>query len=235
MERLGIDAYKIPSADLINIPLLEYVAQKQKPVLLSTGMNTLEEIDEAVQVVLRFNNRVVIFHCISLYPAAHDKIDVCFMNKLQERFQPLPVGYSGHEIDDLPTLVAVSRDAHIVERHLTLDKKMKGSDHAGSLEPQQLEKLIKDIRDIEVILGKPKKVFYDELVPLREKLAKSIVAQTSIPAGTVIAAHMLTIKGPGNGIRPSLLPDIVGRVAAQDIKEDTHVPLAALDWPKKYI
>lgn len=231
MEKLGVDAYKIPSADLINLPLLEYVAQKNKPVLLSTGMSTLEEIDDAVEAVLKHNNRLVLFHCVSLYPCPEDKIDLKFMGVLRERFAPLPVGYSGHEIDLLPTITAVARSAVVVERHLTLDKTMKGSDHAASLEPRQFKELIDSIRRIEKIKGAGEKVFYPELRPLREKLAKSIVARVRIPSGTVILADMLGIKGPGYGIKPGLMSDLVGKVAQVDVAEDTHLPLDALHWP----
>lgn len=231
MEGLNVDAYKIPSADLINIPLLEYVAQKNKPVLLSTGMSTLDEIDDAVEAVLKHNNRLVLFHCVSLYPCPEDKIDLKFMGVLRERFAPLPVGYSGHEIDLLPSITAVARSAVVVERHLTLDKTMKGSDHAASLEPQQFKELVDSIRRIEKIKGAGEKIFYPELQPLREKLAKSLVASVRIPAGTVISADMLAIKGPGNGIKPSLAGELIGRRAAIDIEEDTHLPIEALHWP----
>jgi len=235
MERLEIDAYKIPSADVINTPLLEYVAKKDRPVLLSTGMNTMEEIEEAVHAVLKHNNRLIIFHCLSLYPSPDDKINLSFMDVLRRRFSPLPVGYSGHEMEMLPTIAAVSMGACIVERHMTLDKKMKGSDHAASLEPNQFKELVASIHKIEKIKGVPKKIMYPELVPLREKLAKSIVAKVAIPAGTVIAVEMLAVKGPGYGIKPSLIRDVVGRVAQAAVAEDTHIPLDALVWPKKFL
>ena len=153
------------------------------------------------------------------------------MDVLKERFSPLPVGYSGHETGSLPTLTAVARGAMVVERHLTLDKTMKGSDHAGSLEPSELGDIIRSIRQIEKINGVPEKIMYPELIPLREKLAKSIVARTAIASGVKITAGMLAIKGPGHGIKPSLVGDVVGRIAQQDISEDTHLPKEALQWP----
>ncbi len=170
MHTLNIGAYKIPSADLINIPLIEHVAKKDRPVLLSTGMNTLEEIDDAVDAALRYNSRVIVMHCLSLYPSPLDKINLAFMDVIRERYSPLPFGYSGHEVGMLPTLAAVARGAHVIERHLTLDKTMKGSDHAGSLEPQELQELIGSIRTTKAILGKPEKVMIPELIPLRAGL-----------------------------------------------------------------
>lgn len=233
LDKLNIDAYKIPSADLINIPLLEYVAQKDKPVLLSSGMNTVEEIDDAMRAVQKYNRRVVLFHCLSLYPSPEDKINLRFMDVLKKRFHPLPIGYSGHEIDLLPTLAAVAQGAHIIERHLTLDKTMKGSDHSGSLEPHQLKELVDTIRRIEKINGVAEKIIHEELIPLREKLAKSIATKKAIPAGTVITRDMLTIKGPGHGIAPGKLDDMVGRVAEVDLDEDVIVPKEALGWVKR--
>lgn len=230
---LNIDAYKIPSADLINIPLLEYVAKKNKPVLLSTGMNTLDEVHDAVKTILKYNNRVIIFHCLSLYPSPEEKINMRFMDVLRDEFAPLPYGYSGHEPGLLPTIVAVSRGAQIVERHLTLDKTMKGSDHAGSLEPHEFKELVDSIRRVELIMGSADKTIYDELVPLREKLAKSVATKVAIPAGTVIRKEMLTIKGPGTGIAPKNIDNIVGRIAKIDINEDVILPKEAINWSKK--
>lgn len=235
VEQFSIGAFKIPSADVTNTPLLEYVANKGKPILLSTGMSTMEEIEEAVSAVLRHNNRLVIFHCLSLYPSPEEKINLSFMEVLRRRFAPLPVGYSGHEMELLPTLAAVAMGAHIVERHLTLDKSMKGSDHAASLEPQKFRELVSSIRQVEKICGVPEKIMYEELKPLREKLAKSLVAKKTIPSGTVITADMLCAKGPGHGIKPSRMGEVVGRVAQADISDDSHIPNEALKWPRRFL
>lgn len=232
LEELSIDAYKIPSADLINIPLLEYVAKKNLPVLLSTGMSTLPEIEAAVAAIIKHNHRLILFHCLSLYPSPEDKINVRFMDRMKSIFAPLPIGYSGHEIDLLPTLVAVSRGACIVERHLTLDKAMKGSDHAASLEPHEFKELVHSIRRIESILGSAEKVMYEELKPLREKLSKSIVTRQQISKGTRITEAMLTAKSPGNGISPLELPHIIGRRAGVDLERDVALPKEALSWKR---
>lgn len=229
---LDIDAYKVPSADTINLPLLEYVAKKGKPVLLSTGMSSMEEIRDAVEAVLKHNKKVILFHCISLYPSPEHMINVRFQDVLQKEFAPLPVGYSGHEMDLLPTLVAVSRGAKVVERHLTLDKKMKGSDHAASLEPHQFKELVESIRRVEKILGEDKKVMYAELTPLRDKLAKSVATKGVIKKGTRITSNMLTVKGPGTGIKPGDMKHLIGRIAQKDLDEDVIIPKEALNWKK---
>lgn len=230
MEKLGVDAYKIPSADLTNIPLLEYVAKKNKPILISTGMNTEEEIHDAVHAILPFNNRIILFHCLSLYPAPEDKLDMRYMDTLAREYAPLPYGYSGHESDQLPTIVASSRGAQIIERHFTLDKTMKGSDHAASLTPAEFGDLVKNIRRVESILGSDQKKMYDELKPLREKLAKSVATRVAIPKGTVITLEMLAVKGPGGGIPPRKIKDLVGKVSQQDVPDDVLLPSEALTW-----
>ncbi len=233
LESFDVDAYKVPSADTINIPLLEYIAQKNKPILISTGMNTFDEIQDAVSTVLKHNKRVVVFHCLSLYPSPEHMIELAFMDTLRKAFHPLPVGYSGHEIDLLPTLAAVARGAVVVERHLTLDKKMKGSDHAGSLEPHELKELVDSIRRIEKILGTGGKTMHAELKPLREKLAKSVATTRAIKKGDVLTRDMFTVKGPGTGIKPRDMEKLYGLVAESEMGEDTIVPLSALTWKKK--
>lgn len=233
LERLGIDAYKIPSADVTNLELLSHIAKKNKPVLISTGMSTEEEIEAAIDAILPHNTRIVLFHCVSLYPCTHDKLHIRYMNTLEADYRPLPVGYSGHESDLLPTLVAVSRGASIVERHLTLDKSMKGSDHAASLNPEEFTELVNSIRDIEITLGQNKKVMHPELIPLREKLAKSVATNVRIEKGARITADMLAIKGPGTGISPAKLMQMVGKIAQEDIDADCLLPVNALDWPTR--
>jgi sialic acid synthase SpsE len=232
MEKLGVDAYKIPSADVTNLPLLEYVATKNRPVLLSTGMSTLEEIDQAVGVILKKNQRLIIFNCTSLYPCPPEKVNLRFMEVIKNRYKPLPFGYSGHEMGRLPTLAAVSMGAQIVERHFTLDKTMKGSDQAASLEPHELKEVIKNIKEIELAKGGREKIIYEELNPVREKLAKSIASAVDIPKGTLIREEMLCVKGPGSGIKPVLIREVIGKEAQQEIKKDTIIPLQALGWPK---
>ncbi len=232
VAQFDMAAYKIPSADVTNIDLLSYVAQKDRPILLSTGMSTEEEIEDAVKAILPYNKRLILFHCVSLYPCQHEKLNMRYMETLRQTYSPIPVGYSGHETDLLPSLVAVARDAVIIERHLTLDKTMKGSDHAASLNPQEFKSLTDSIREIEKILGKNERILYPELLPLREKLGKSLVSAVAISKGTRITKAMLTAKGPGNSIPPSKIDLIVGTIAQEAIEEDCVLPVSALTWPR---
>lgn len=152
LEDIGVDAYKIASFDVTNLPLIEDVAKRNKPIILSTGMSTMEEVDEAVSTILKHNNRLVILHCVSIYPTPDDKLDLAVIQAMKKRYRPLPIGYSGHEPDFLPTLVSVSMGAHVIERHFTLAKDMKGPDHKLSLTPEEMTECMKSISRIEVMM-----------------------------------------------------------------------------------
>ena len=229
LEELGIPAYKIASADCSNLPLIEYVAKTGKPVLLSTGMSDLAEVDEAVATVRRHNDQLVLFQCTSTYPADNDQLNLRVIQTYKTRYGCV-VGYSGHERGLAPTEAAVAIGANVVERHFTIARTMIGPDHAASLEPDGLKRLVRNIRNIEKALGSPEKKMLDAERPVRDRLAKSIVARKDIPAGTKITAEMLTVKGPGTGLRPNVLPYLVGVVAESAISGDTLVPAEALKW-----
>ncbi|MCC6176783.1 MAG: N-acetylneuraminate synthase family protein [Chloroflexi bacterium] len=229
LDGLGIPAFKIASADCSNLPLVEYIARTGKPVLLSTGMSDLAEVDEAVETVRRHNDRLVLFQCTSTYPCDNDQINLRVMQTYRERYGCV-VGYSGHERGLAPTEAAVALGANVVERHFTIDRTMIGPDHAASLEPSGLQRLIRNIRNIEKALGSPEKRILEPERKVRERLAKSIVARQDIPAGAVITAEMLTVKGPGTGLKPGVLPLLVGIVAEAPIAGDTLVPAEALRW-----
>jgi sialic acid synthase SpsE len=229
LDRLGIPAFKIASADCTNLPLIEYVARKGKPVLLSTGMSDMAEVKDAVATVRRHTDRLVLFQCTSTYPCDNDQINLRVIPTYRERFGCV-VGYSGHERGLAPTEAAVALGASVVERHFTIDRTMIGPDHAASLEPMGLQRLVRNIRNIEKALGSPEKRVMESERKVRERLAKSIVARTDIPAGTVIRSDMLTVKGPGSGLKPGYMPLLVGVVAESPIREDTLVPREALRW-----
>lgn len=227
---LGVPAFKTASADLTNLPLLDYTASKGRPMFISTGMATLDEVTEALEVVRkRLDEKVVLMQCTSLYPCDNDKLNLRVMQRYRDRFGVL-VGYSGHERGLAPTEAAAALGACVLERHFTVDRTMTGPDHAASLEPEGLRRLIRNIRNIERALGDGEKRMLPEERSVRDRLAKSIVAAREIPAGTVISADMLTVKGPGSGLLPRHLGDLCGLVAEQAILADTLVPVEALGW-----
>jgi len=229
LMEIGIPAFKVASADCTNLPLLEYIARTGKPVLLSTGMSELSEVDEAVETIRHHNDQLVLFQCTSTYPADNDQLNLRVILRYKERYGCV-VGYSGHERGLAPTEAAVAIGATVVERHFTIDRTMIGPDHAASLEPEGLQRLVRNIRNIEKALGSPEKQIMDGERKVRERLAKSVVARRPIPAGATITADMLTVKGPGTGLKPSAMPLLVGVVAESPIEEDTLVPAEALGW-----
>jgi sialic acid synthase SpsE len=230
LDELGIPAFKVASADLTNLSLLEHTAKKNKPVILSTGMSTLDEIDLAVETVRKFNDQVVLLQCTSTYPADNENINLRVMNTYRARYGML-VGYSGHERGLAPTEAAVALGANVIERHFTIDRTMVGPDHAASLEPEGLRRLVRNVRNIEKALGSADKQVMDGEWSVRERLAKSVVAATEIPVGTKITSDMLTVKGPGTGLKPVEINSLIGRVAQQTVGLDTIVPKEALSWP----
>ena len=230
LDELGIPAFKTASADLTNLPLLEHIARKGKPMLISTGMATMEEVSEALAAVQRLlPDGVVLMQCTSLYPCDNDKLNLRVIQTYRERFGVL-VGYSGHERGLAPTEAAAALGACVIERHFTVDRTMVGPDHAASLEPEGLRRLIRNIRNIEHALGDGVKQLLSEERVVRDRLAKSIVASRDIPAGAVIRLDMLITKGPGDGLAPRHIPELCGVVAEKSIRGDTLVPSEALGW-----
>src|SRR5215208_1132216 len=181
LDDLGIPAFKVASADCSNLPLIEYLAKKGKPVLLSTGMSELSEVDEAVATIRRHNDQLVLFQCTSTYPADNDQLNLRVILTYQARYGCV-VGYSGHERGLAPTEAAVAIGAKVIERHFTIDRTMIGPDHAASLEPDGLKRLIRNIRNIEKALGSPDKHVLEGERAVRDRLAKSIVARQDIAA-----------------------------------------------------
>ena len=218
LEDIGVPAYKIASADLPNLDLLACVAAKKKPLLVSTGMSTLAEIDTTAAFLRRAGAEFLLLHCNSSYPTAFKDVNLRFIRTLRERFDCL-VGYSGHELGIAVSEAAVVLGACVVERHFTLDRTMKGPDHAMSLEPTGLKKLVRDIRNTEAAMGTGVRVMSRGEYMNRRVLGKSVVATRAIRAGEVIGADMLAVKSPAHGLSPQRMPDLVGRVARRDVPE----------------
>ncbi len=223
LEEIGVHAYKIASFDVTNLPLLEYVAKKGKPILISTGASTLEEIDRAIETILAHNNRLIVNHCTSLYPTPDEAIDLNMVRVLKERYRPLPVGYSGHELDILPTLASIALGASTVERHFTVDKKLHGSDHHMSIEPAEFKEMVEGIKRMTKIMGASEKRIHDAELPIRAKHAKSIVSAVDIEEGALITKEAIAFKSPGTGINPSHIEMVVGKRAKVAIPADTVI------------
>ncbi len=224
---IGMDAWKIASFDLNHKALLEFVAKQNQPIFFSTGMATLEETDEAVNTILKFNKQLIINHCVSIYPTPNEDLNLGAVSFFKEKYSPLPIGYSGHEIGFIPTIAAVTLGACTVERHFTLDKSLPGPDHATvSLDPPEFGEMVRQIRRIEKAVADKRKYIHESEIRHRNKHGKSVVSKVAIPAGTVISANMLAFKSPGHGIKPTLVHTVIGKKARTNIPGDTIITSA---------
>ena len=219
MESINVPAYKIASRDLTNIPLIEYIAKTGKPMILSTGMAILEDIDDAVRTIRKYHDKFALLHCTSEYPTPYEHVNLRRIFTLKERYKCL-VGSSDHTIGIMIPVAAVALGAKIIEKHITLHRYMKGTDHAGSLEPEGISKVVRDIRNFEKALGDGKFEFKDYLLDSRNKLARSLVSKTPIKKGEALREDMLTLKSPGTGLLWRERYKILGKVANRDIDID---------------
>lgn len=220
LDAIGVPAFKIPSGEITNFPLLKKIAEKQKPVILSTGMATLGEVEEAV-VYLRKHGaqEIVLLHCTTSYPAPIHSVNLRAMETLRCAFK-VPVGYSDHTEGITIPIAAVAMGAQVIEKHFTLDRTLPGPDHRASLEPDELKAMVKAIRDVERAFGDGVKGPNEEERKILPVVRKSIVAKRDIHAGEIIREDSLAIKRPGTGIEPKHLSSIIGRKARRRI--DTH-------------
>jgi sialic acid synthase SpsE/sugar phosphate isomerase/epimerase/CBS domain-containing protein len=219
LETCNLAAYKIGSPDLTNFPLIEYVAATGKPMLLSTGMSTEEEVRRTLAFLEERQAEYALFHCVSTYPAAAEEINLRFMERLRE-WSRRPVGYSGHDTGTAISLAAVAMGARMLERHLTLDRTMRGPDHKASLEPAQFIEQVRAVREVEASIGVPQRWITRGETLNRRVLGKSLVAASDIPANTTITRGMLTSKSPGLGLSPQFVDKLVGRTLPRAIARD---------------
>lgn len=232
LEAMNTPAIKLPSAVLTDLGLLEYVARKGRPMIVSTGMSTIEEVDQAVDRILRHTDQLILMQCTSAYPSEFVDVNLRVMETFRVRYGVL-VGYSGHERGISVSEAAAALGACAIERHFTKDRTLPGPDHAASLEPQGLQKMVRDIRQIEMAMGSGEKAIAPAEVPVRARLGKSVVAAEPIAAGAVITAEMLTAKSPGDGIPANQMDELVGRIAPVDVARDVVLPRDALEWQRR--
>lgn len=221
LERIGVPFFKMASADLLNFPLLEHTAKKGKPIIISTGMSTMEDVDAAVQHLRKFTSKIVLMQCTSTYPSKPELIHLNVLKTYAARFPDTVLGYSGHESGVVISQAAMCLGACVVEKHFTLDRTMRGSDHAASLELSGFRDLVMGRRKVEKALGGFVKCLQPGEAPMKAKLAKSAVSTMPIKKGTVVTREMITFKSPGDAIPPHKIDDVlVGKTAKKDIEED---------------
>ena len=220
LAEMDLPLYKIPSGEITNLPFLDHVARKGRPIILSTGMSTLGEIEEAVTVLRTAgNNRLTLLHCVTEYPAPYAEVNLRAMHTLRVAFG-LPVGYSDHTPGYEISIAAVALGAEVIEKHFTVDRSLPGPDHAASLEPDELEQMVTAIRHVEVALGDGIKAPARCELPNISVARKSVVASRSLIAGQRLTAEDLDIKRPGNGIAPRLKPMLIGRTLSAGLEKD---------------
>ncbi|EIJ66932.1 NeuB family protein, partial [Candidatus Nitrosopumilus salaria BD31] len=222
LEQFDLPAYKIASADLTNFPLLLHIIKTGKPLIVSTGMSNMEEIEKTVLFLKENNAQFILLHCNSTYPAPVETLNLEMIPVLKEKFQ-VPIGYSGHEPGIVSTLTATILGAVMIERHITLDKTMEGLDQAASLEPNEFKELIKNIREAEKAKGKPiKKMTRGEILQ-KEVLGKSIITKTDVNEGNIFSEENLDVKGPAKGLSPQFFYEILGKKSKRNIKKGNYL------------
>jgi N-acetylneuraminate synthase/N,N'-diacetyllegionaminate synthase len=220
LEEIGVLAYKIASGEITNFPLLEHIARKAKPIILSTGMSTLQEIDEALKTIRAMGGEeIVLLHCITSYPAKMEEANLKAMVSLKHIFG-LPTGLSDHTQGITASVAAAALGACVVEKHFTLNRNLPGPDHKASLEPAALNDLVSAVRDVEKALGSGIKEPTKDEEEIKLIARRSIVAVIDIPEGIIIREDMLDLKRPGTGIAPKNLKKIAGKRAKRAIPRD---------------
>ncbi|WP_127717834.1 N-acetylneuraminate synthase family protein [Halobacteriovorax sp. HLS] len=223
LEKFGVSVYKIASMDLVNLPLIRHVAKTGKPIIISTGMSTLGQIEDAVHAVLKEgNSNLMLLHCNSTYPAAPEEMNLKAIQTLKSTFN-VPTGLSDHTFGLFVSHTALVLGANIIERHYTLDRTMEGPDHILSSEPAEMAALVEMAKSIPIILGDGVKTIQpNEYIALNQQ-RKGIYSRVDIKEGQLITQDMLTIKGPGGAILPKYLDIVIGRTAKTNIESDLPI------------
>lgn len=228
LDEIGVPAFKIGSGDLTALPLLDFIARKKKPVILSTGMAYLEEVQSAVQSLREAGCReLALLQCVSSYPADPEDANLNVLKTLRATFD-VPIGFSDHSLRNEIAIAAVALGANIIEKHLTLDTNLPGPDHRVSLTPEDFRNLVQAIRVVEVARGDGIKRPKAGEENVREVARRSIVASCAIPSGATITREMLAFKRPGTGISPTQWKNVIGKRAVREIPADTLINLKDL-------
>lgn len=225
LEELGCDMWKIPSGEITNYPYLLEIAKTHKPIILSTGMSTIEEVRECYELLKKNGaGEITLLHCTTQYPTEYEDVNLKAMLTLEKEFG-CKVGYSDHTRGIEIPVAAVAMGATVIEKHFTLDKTMEGPDHKASLEPNELSNMISMIRHLEKALGNGEKVPADTEIPNKAVARKSIIAKRDIAKGEVLSEENITTKRPGSGISPMKWNEVIGTKAIRDFVEDELIEL----------
>ena len=220
LDQLGVSAFKIPSGEITNVLLLKKIAETKKPIILSTGMATLGEVEEAVLYLRQHGaQEIILLHCTTSYPAPIHSVNLCAIETMSCAFK-VPVGYSDHTEGITIPIAAAAMGAKVIEKHFTLDRSLPGPDHQASLEPDELKAMVQAIRDVERAFGDGVKLPCEEEMAIKNVARRSIVAKIDILGGALIQSEDLAIKRPGTGIEPKYLDVLIGKKARKVIAKD---------------
>jgi len=237
LGKLEVPAFKVASGDLKNIPLLRYIAGFQKPMIVSTGGGTMEDVNRAYDAVMPINSQLCVLQCTAGYPAAFDELNLRVITSYRERFPNTIIGLSSHDNGIAMAVAAYMLGARVIEKHFTLNHTWKGTDHAFSLEPIGLRKMVRDLRRLRVAMGDGiKRVYPSEVSPIT-KMGKKLVAARDLPAGHAIRREDIAVKSPGGGLAPYELEKVLGRVTRSALSADDDITFEVLNgaeqWQKR--
>jgi len=231
LHALNVPAYKIASGDLKSVPLLRHVASFGKPIVVSTGGALLDDVQRAYDTIMPINQQLAILQCTAGYPAAFEELDLRVISTFRERFPGAVIGFSSHDNGIAMPLAAYILGARIVEKHFTLNRASKGTDHAFSLEPVGLRKMVRDLERTHKALGNGIKKIYDsERAPIT-KMGKSLVVARDLPSGHLLGPSDIVMKSPGGGIPPYELDNVLGRVTLRPLMQDDFLTFEVLSKP----
>lgn len=228
---IGVDAFKIPSGEITNIPYLEYIAKTNVPVIISSGMSSWEELDMCVGIFQKNHCNYSIMQCTSEYPCLPQNVGLNILDELKERYEDAPIGLSDHSEGEWAAIAAWMKGATIIEKHFTLSKLMYGPDAKMSMEPNEMKQLCRSIKALEISLDSPvSKAECSKFTEMKQIFQKSIVAVTTIPKGTVIQEEMLGYKKPGTGLETKYYKDIIGKRVKRDMQFDDIFQEGDIEW-----
>lgn len=214
------DYLKVASRDLTNLPLLVMLAETKIPIIVSTGMAGKKELDDAVETISKVHSNISILHCVSQYPTQPQNVNLKTISYLQKNYPQYTIGYSDHTIGISAPTAAVAMGAKIIEKHITLDRKMKGTDQAGSLGIDGINRMVRDIRVMEMSLGKEEIFIEESVTSAKVKLERSIASKRLIKKGEKIKAEDLQMLSPGDGFRWNQISEVINKIALSDIPSD---------------
>ena len=224
LDSLGVPWIKVASLDVGNLDLIEYMATKQKPLIISSGMQDLDTMRRVYKTVKDYHSQFCFLQCTSAYPVSFDNINLAVIQTFKNTFPDTPVGYSGHETGTAVSIGAVALGAKVLERHVTLDKTWRGSDHSASLDMTELADMVRGIRNLEAAIGSPEKRMLPIEGPLKRKLGKSAVAVGNISRGTILTKEHFAVKNAEPcGIAPHELYKLIGAEVVRDIEDDATI------------